>query len=73
MNLGGRLDQVLEVGAGQEVAEVDEFAMSLVLDIDGAPAVLATADGLALDGDGLFAADYGKGDDRLQHSLVYVG
>ena len=32
MDLCGRLDQVLQVGAGEEVAEVDEFAVVLVLD-----------------------------------------
>jgi hypothetical protein len=31
VDLCGRLDQVLEVGAGEEVAEVDEFAVVLVL------------------------------------------
>jgi hypothetical protein len=32
MDLCGRLNQVLQVGAGEEVAEVDEFAVVLVLD-----------------------------------------
>jgi hypothetical protein len=32
VDLRGRLDEVLEVGAGEEVAEVDEFAVVLVLD-----------------------------------------
>lgn len=32
VDLCGRLDQVLQVGAGKEVAEVDEFAVVLVLD-----------------------------------------
>jgi hypothetical protein len=32
VDLCGRLDQVLQVGAGEEVAEVDEFAVVLVLD-----------------------------------------
>ena len=32
VDLRRRLDQVLQVGAGQEVAEVDEFAVVLVLD-----------------------------------------
>lgn len=31
MDLGGGFDQVLEVGAEKEVAEVDEFAMVLIL------------------------------------------
>jgi hypothetical protein len=32
VDLCGRLDQVLQVGAGEEVTEVDEFAVVLVLD-----------------------------------------
>lgn len=34
VDLCGRLDQVLQVGAGKEVAEVYEFAVVLVLDYD---------------------------------------
>jgi hypothetical protein len=30
MDLGGGLNQILEVGAGQEVAEIDEFAVVLI-------------------------------------------
>jgi len=33
-------DQVLEMGAGEEVAEIDKLAVSLVLDVDGTPSVL---------------------------------
>lgn len=47
MDLAGRLDQILQVSAGQEVAQVDEFAVLLILDVDGAPAVLASWDGAA--------------------------
>lgn len=41
VDLACRLDQVLKVGAGKEVTEVDKFAVPLVLDVDGAPTVLA--------------------------------
>lgn len=68
VDLGCRLDQVLKVGAGQEVAEVDKFAVLLILDIDGSPAVLATADSLAIDVDVALAADDGEWDDRLRSS-----
>ena len=51
--------------AREEVAQVDEFAVALVFDVDGAPAVLATADGLAVDAEGGLGADYGEGDDGL--------
>jgi hypothetical protein len=40
VDLGCRLDEVLEVSAGEEVAEVHEFAVILVFDIDNSPAVL---------------------------------
>ena len=33
----------------EEVAQVDELAVPLVLDVDNAPAVLAATDGLAVD------------------------
>ena len=39
VNLGGGFDQVLEVGAGEEVSEIDEFAVVLILDIDNSPSV----------------------------------
>ena len=34
VDLRRRLDQVLQVGAGEEVAEVDEFAVVLILNYD---------------------------------------
>ena len=40
-----------------------EALVSFVFDVDGAPAVLACADGLAVEGEAVFAADYCKGDD----------
>lgn len=65
VDLARRLDQVLEMGAGEEVAQVDEFAVSLVLDVDGAPAVLARGDGLAVEGEAVLGADDCEGDDGL--------
>ena len=50
---------------GEEVAEVDELAVPLVLDVDHAPAVLAAADGLAVDDDGALGAHDGEGDHVL--------
>ena len=66
MDLRGRLDKVLQVRAREEVPEVDELAVSLVLDVDGAPAVLTAAHGLAVDVDVLLRADDGEGDDGLE-------
>jgi hypothetical protein len=35
------------MGAGEEVSEVDEFAVILILNIDNSPSVLASTDLLA--------------------------
>jgi hypothetical protein len=51
MDLRCCLDQVLEMGAGEEVSEVDKFAVVLVLDVDNSPSVLATSDLLATNDD----------------------
>lgn len=65
VDLAGGLNQVLQVGAGQEVAQVDELAVVLVLDVDDTPAVLAAANLLAVDNNGLLTADNGEGDNVL--------
>lgn len=66
VDLAGGLDQILEVGASQEVAEVDKFAVVLILDIDDTPAVLTAANLLAIDNNGLLATDDGEGNDVLR-------
>lgn len=43
MNLGSGLNEVLQVGASKKVAEIHEFAMVLIFDIDDTPAVLTSA------------------------------
>lgn len=65
VDLRRRLDQVLEVGAEKKVSEVDELAVGLVLDIDNSPPVLAAANLLAIDNDGLLGTNDGKGDQIL--------
>lgn len=70
VDLRGCFDKILQVGARQEVAQVDEFAVSLVFNVDGAPTVLTAADRLAVDGKGVFAADNREGDDGLDEVLV---
>ena len=65
VDLAGGLNQVLEVGAGQEVTEVDKFTVVLVLNVDNTPAVLATANLLAVDNDGLLTTDNGERNDVL--------
>jgi hypothetical protein len=65
MDLAGGLDQVLEVCTGEEVSEIDEFAMILVFHIDDTPAVLTSANLLAADDDSLLAPDNSEGNDVL--------
>ena len=73
VDLRGGLDEVLEVSPGQEVAEVDEFAVLVVFDIDGSPSVLATSHGLAVNGDVALAADDCEWNDGLGRMLAFVG
>ena len=65
MDLRSRLDEVLEVGAEEEVPQVDEFAVVLILDVDNTPPVLATPDLLAIDNDGLLGANNSEGNQAL--------
>lgn len=65
VDLAGRFNQVLQVGASQEVPQVDKFAVVLVLDVDDTPAVLTTADLLAVDHNVLLATDNGERNDVL--------
>ena len=60
-------DRQANDGPGEEVAEVDELAVPLVLNVDDSPAVLAATDGLAVDDDGALRADNSEGD----HALLY--
>jgi len=68
VDLGGGLDEILQMGAREEVAEVHELAVVLVLDVHDTPAVFAAPDGLAVDDDVGLRADDCEGDfcsDRL--------
>lgn len=65
VRLACRFNKILQVRARKEVAQVHEFAVSLVFDIDGAPAVLARAYGLAVQREAVLAAHYSKRDDGL--------
>ena len=70
VDLRSRLDEVLEVRAEEEVAEIDEFAVVLVLNVNDAPPVLTAADLLAIDDDGLLGTDDGEGNQALLNMLV---
>jgi hypothetical protein len=61
VDLRGSLNQILEMGAEEEISQVNEFAVVLVLDVDDTPPVLARGHLLAVDDDGLFGADNGEG------------
>jgi hypothetical protein len=65
VNLGSCLNQILQVGAGKEVAQVHKLAVGRVLDVDHAPAIPATPDRLAVNHHVIFRADYGKWNDPL--------
>lgn len=73
MDLGGGLDEILKVGAGKEVAEINELAVVLILDVDYTPAVLATTDLLASDNDGLLRTNNSERDDILMIISISLG
>ena len=60
VNLRCRLDEVLQMGAKQEIPEINELAVVLVLNVNDTPSVLATADLLAVDNDRLLGPNHGK-------------
>lgn len=72
MDLRCGLNQILKVGTGQEVSEVDEFAVSLILNINDTPSVLAAADLLASNNDRLLRTDNSEGDDVLHAVLAKI-
>lgn len=51
MDLRCRLNQILKVGASEEVSEVHKFTMIFVFNIDDSPSVLTSTDLLATDND----------------------
>jgi len=51
VNLSSGLDEILQVGPREEVAEVHKFAVVLVLYIDNTPSVLTPTNRLAIDDD----------------------
>lgn len=44
-------DQILEMGTGEEISEIDKFAVVLIFNVDHAPSVLASTDLLASNND----------------------
>ena len=72
VGLRGRLNEVLQVGAEQEVPEVDKLAVLLILDVDDTPPILATTDLLAVDNNILLRTDNGEGDEALLKLVVHL-
>jgi hypothetical protein len=70
MDLGSSLDQVLQMGAEQEITKVDEFAMTLVFDVDDSPTVLTSANGLAINDHVALGSDDRKGDHGPDRVIV---
>jgi len=65
VDLAGSLDQVLQMGAGQEVSQVNEFAVVLIFNVNDAPTVLAAANLLTVDDNVLLATDNSERNDVL--------
>ena len=72
VDLGSRLDEILQVCPQQKVTQVDEFAVVLILNVDDTPSVLAPTDLLAVHDDALLGADDGEGDETLRDQLARV-
>lgn len=66
VDLGRRLDEVLEVGTQQEVSQIDKLAVVLVLNVDDSPSVLTTPDLVTVDNDRLLGTNNGEGDQALK-------
>lgn len=66
MDLTRCLNQVLQMRPRQEVPQAYKLAMVLVLHVDDAPTVLATADLAAVDDDAIFGADDSKRDEVFE-------
>lgn len=70
VDLRCRLNQILEMSTEQEVPEVNKLALVLVLDVDNAPPVLATANLFAVDNDRLLGTNDGKRNQALYIRLA---
>lgn len=69
MNLAGGFNQILQVSSGEEIPEIDKFAVILIFDIDDTPFVLTATDLLAINNDSLLAANDCERDDVLNSAV----
>lgn len=65
VDLRGRLDEVLQMGAGEEISKINELAVLVIFYIDGAPSVLAATNSLPVDVDVSLGADHSEWNDGL--------
>lgn len=65
MDLSSRLNQVLQVGPSQEVAQVHKLAVIRVLHINDTPTVFAPTDRPAFNDNVVLGADDSKGNNVL--------
>lgn len=70
MDLSSRLNQVLQVGPSQEVAQVHKLAVIRVLHVDNTPAVFAPTDRPAFNDNIVLGADDGKRNNVLVTSAL---
>jgi len=69
MDLRRRLDEVLQVCPGQEVAEIYKFAMLLILNIDHSPLIFPPAHAFTIKDDRALGTNHRKGDHRPDLSI----
>ena len=60
MDLTGCFNQILQMSSCQEVSEIDEFAMSLIFDVDDAPTILSTTNLFSVNDDALLTTNNSK-------------
>jgi len=65
VDLGGSLDEVLQVRPGQEVAQMYKLAVVGVFDIHNTPAIFASTNRLAVNDHIALGADHSEGDNML--------
>jgi hypothetical protein len=70
VDLGGGFNEILEVGAEEEITQVDKLAVTFILDIDDTPAVLSAADWLSVNDDVALRSNDSEWDHRADGVVV---
>lgn len=65
MDLRSCFDQILKMGSGKEISEIDEFAVVLILYVNDAPSVLASSNLFASNNDRFLGSNNGEGNNVL--------